>query len=227
VEFLLEGEGDEARFYFLEMNTRLQVEHAVTEAVSAVDLVQAQLRVASGETLPWTQSSLAQRGHAIECRIYAEDPSQAFLPQAGTILRYQEPLGPGIRVDSGVRDGSEVSIYYDPLLAKLVVWAETRELAIRRAARALAAYAILGIRTNIAFLIAILAHPRFRDARVDTRFLEDEAARLAATAPTLPDAALAAAALHALRTPGASGTRGTLGTPVPSDPFDTLKQWRS
>ena len=126
VEFLLEGEGDDARFYFLEINTRLQVEHPITECVVGVDLVQAQLAVAAGEPLPWRQEDLAQRGHAIECRIYAEDPARGFLPQAGPLLRYREPSGPGVRVDSGVVEGGAVSVYYDPLLAKLIVWGETR-----------------------------------------------------------------------------------------------------
>jgi acetyl/propionyl-CoA carboxylase alpha subunit len=137
VEFLLEGSGDTARFYFLEMNTRLQVEHPVTEAVVGVDLVHAQLRVASGEPLPWTQAALAQRGHAIECRVYAEDPQQGFLPQAGPLLLYREPHGPGIRVDSGVVEGGVISVHYDPMIAKLIVWGETREAARRRAAEAL------------------------------------------------------------------------------------------
>ena len=134
VEFLLEGAGDDARFYFLEMNTRLQVEHPVTEMVTGVDLVHAQLRVASGEPLPWSQESLSQRGHAIECRIYAEDPAQGFLPQAGRLLLYREPQGPGIRVDSGVVEGGEIPVHYDPMLAKLIVSGETREVARRRAA---------------------------------------------------------------------------------------------
>ena len=121
VEFLLEGERATARFYFLEMNTRLQVEHPVTELVTGVDLVQAQLRVAGGEPLPWTQGALSQRGHAIECRVYAEDPRQGFLPQAGRLLLYREPQGPGIRVDSGVVEGGEIPVHYDPMIAKLIV----------------------------------------------------------------------------------------------------------
>jgi acetyl/propionyl-CoA carboxylase alpha subunit len=182
-EFLLEGSGDAASFYFLEMNTRLQVEHPVTECVTGVDLVHAQLRVASGEPLPFTQAGLSQRGHAIECRIYAEDPAQGFIPQAGSILLYREPQGPGIRVDSGVKAGSEVSIHYDPMLAKLIVQASTREEARRRAANALREYAILGIRTNIPFLLQILEHPTFANASIDTGFLDREGGALAASIP--------------------------------------------
>ena len=174
IEFLVEGRGDDAQFYFLEMNTRLQVEHPITEAVAGVDLVHAQLRVASGEPLPWSQESLAQRGHAIECRIYAEDPSTDFLPQAGPLAVYREPQGPGIRVDSGVVEGDEVSIYYDPLLAKLVASAETREAARQRMLAALRRFAVLGIRTNIPFLIRVLEHPRFVEAAIDTSFLDRE-----------------------------------------------------
>ncbi len=189
-EFLLEGDGDSARFYFLEMNTRLQVEHPVTEAVAGVDLVHAQLRVASGEPLPFSQDSLSQRGHAIECRIYAEDPAQGFLPQAGTLLLYREPQGPGIRVDSGVKKGSEVSVHYDPMLSKLIVHAATREEARQRAITALRDYAILGIRTNIPFLMQLLEHPQFIDASIDTEFLDREGAAIAATIPhELPHAA--------------------------------------
>ena len=244
-EFLLEGDGDEARFYFLEMNTRLQVEHPVTECVVGVDLVHAQLRVASGEPLPFTQDQLTQRGHAIECRVYAEDPAQGFLPQAGAILLYREPQGPGIRVDSGVGKGSEISVHYDPMLAKLIVHAESREAARRRAIAALRSYAILGIRTNIPFLLRILEHPRFVDAQVDTGFLDREGAAIAASIPQeLPKAA--SLVIEALRknpelrknleprqnpeprqnqTPGTFGTPGTPGT-LDSDPFTALRDWR-
>jgi acetyl/propionyl-CoA carboxylase alpha subunit len=222
-EFLLEGDGDDARFYFLEMNTRLQVEHPVTECVTGVDLVHAQLRVASGESLPFSQDSLTRRGHAIECRIYAEDPSQAFLPQAGTLLLYQEPQGPGIRVDSGVRKGSTISVHYDPMLAKLIVHAASREEARRRAITALRDYAILGIRTNIPFLLQILEHPSFVDAGIDTNFLDREGPALAAMIPgDLPGPVTAFAQAFRASPPGISSrTR-----PAVADPFSSLGAWR-
>jgi acetyl-CoA carboxylase biotin carboxylase subunit len=227
VEFLLEGGGDAARFYFLEMNTRLQVEHPVTESVVGVDLVHAQLRVASGEPLPWTQQDLAQRGHAIECRIYAEDPAQGFLPQAGPLLMYREPQGPGIRVDAGVVEGGEISVYYDPMLAKLIVSAESRDTAIARAIAALKEFVVLGIRTNIPFLLAMLQHPQFAAATIDTNFIDthidDLRARIAAA--SIPEAALAAALAHG---PSTLGTRTpvTPGTPRTVEPFETLRGWR-
>jgi 3-methylcrotonyl-CoA carboxylase alpha subunit len=184
IEFLLEGTGDAARFYFLEMNTRLQVEHPVTEQVLGVDLVRAQLLVAAGERLAWTQYALAQRGHSIEARIYAEDPAQNFMPQAGPLVLCREPRMPGVRVDSGVVEGGEVTVHYDPLLAKVIATAETRELARQRLIAALRAYPILGIRTNIPFLLRVLDHPRLVAGDVDTGFLDGEGAGLAA-APEL------------------------------------------
>ena len=225
-EFLLEGSGDSANFYFLEMNTRLQVEHPVTESVVGIDLVHVQLRVASGEPLPFTQSGLSQRGHAIECRIYAEDPAQGFIPQAGTILLYREPQGPGIRVDSGVTAGSEVSVHYDPMLAKLIVQAPNREVARRRAIAALREFAILGIRTNIPFLLQILEHPQFIKASIDTGFLDREGSALANAMPQeLPAAVIAFARAFS----GSSSSTGSITTKggVPAlDPFDTLRAWR-
>jgi acetyl-CoA carboxylase biotin carboxylase subunit len=224
-EFLLDGSGDDARFYFLEMNTRLQVEHPVTEQVVGVDLVHAQLRVASGEPLPFTQESLSQRGHAIECRIYAEDPAQGFIPQAGALLLYREPQGPGIRVDSGVAEGSVVSVHYDPMLAKVIVSAATREEARRRAISALREFAILGIRTNMPFLLQLLEHPQFVDGNIDTEFLDREGAAIAATIPTeLPPAVLAAVRKHRT-TIGTPGTPGTIGTTA-TDPFVSIGNWR-
>ena len=228
VEFLLEGAGDDARFYFLEMNTRLQVEHPVTECVTGVDLVRTQLLVAAGQPLPFTRGSLSQRGHAIECRVYAEDPAQGFIPQAGPILLYKEPQGPGIRVDSGIAAHGEVSVHYDPMLAKVIVWAETREAARHRALAALRDYAILGIHTNIAFLLRILEHPQFIDATVDTGFLDREGANIAAGLNTdLPEAAMVALKKHqrTVGPPGTSGTTGTPGTPG-TDPFLSLGSWR-
>ncbi len=206
IEFLLEGEGDQARFYFLEMNTRLQVEHPVTEAITGVDLVHAQLRIAAGEPLPWTQAAVAQRGHAIECRVYAEDPEQEFLPQAGPLLLYREPRSPGVRVDSGVVEGAEVSVHYDPMIAKVIVHAETRPAAIARAAAALRDFPILGIRTNVPYLLAVLALPAFARGEVDTRFLDRETPALvgALSQTPVPEAAFAAA--------GAEFTRKTSST---------------
>jgi acetyl/propionyl-CoA carboxylase alpha subunit len=226
VEFLLEGEGDDARFYFLEINTRLQVEHPITECVVGVDLVQAQLAVAGGAPLPWRQDELSQRGHAIECRVYAEDPAQGFLPQAGPLLRYREPAGPGVRVDAGVVEGSEVPVYYDPLLAKLVVWGASREEAVARTREALARFEILGVATNLAFLQALVGDDAFLSARLDTRFIDRELARLTAT-PALPAAAVAAAAW--LAATGAAGSTPTTTADQPAarfDPFDTIRGWR-
>ena len=221
VEFLLEGAGDDARFYFLEMNTRLQVEHPVTEAVAGVDLVHAQLRVAAGNELPWTQTDLRQRGHAIECRVYAEDPSTGFLPQAGRILLYRQPERPGIRVDAGVAEGSEVSVHYDPMIAKVIAHAETRDAAIDRLRAALSEFRILGLPTNIPFLLAVLDSQAFRSGTVHTAYLDDEGSGLASPQP-LPAAALAAAVAH-LETarPNAAD-----GPPPRHDPWTSLPGWR-
>jgi acetyl-CoA carboxylase biotin carboxylase subunit len=223
VEFLLEGDGDEARFYFLEINTRLQVEHPITECVVGVDLVRAQLAIAAGQPLPWRQDDLSQRGHAVECRIYAEDPAQDFLPQAGPLLRYREPSGPGIRVDSGVVEGGAVSVYYDPLLAKLITWGESRAESLARAVEALSRFEILGLRTNVAFCAAILQHPDFVAGRIDTGFLARELAGLTAPPPLAPEVA-AAAAWHAAR--GGSAVAGAPSRVAAVDPFDTLRGWR-
>jgi 3-methylcrotonyl-CoA carboxylase alpha subunit len=188
VEFILTPEGE---YYFLEMNTRLQVEHPVTELVTGYDLVRAQLEVAGGAPLPWTQEQLSQRGHAIECRIYAEDPDRGFLPQTGRVLRYHEPGGPGVRVDSGIAAGSEVTIRYDPLLAKLVVHAEERPACINRLIRALEEFVILGTTTNIAWLRRVVSHRLFRDGKATTAFLAGHEAEM--TRRSDPAAALTAA----------------------------------
>jgi len=170
VEFILTPDGD---FYFLEMNTRLQVEHPVTEQVLGVDLVRAQLTVASGGATPWKQKDLVQRGHAIEVRVYAEDADNGFLPQSGTIALYDEPAGPGVRVDAGVTEGSEISVRFDPMLAKLIAYGESRDAAIDRLTRALMDYTILGTKTNLGFLRRVITHPAFREGKVSTRFLTD------------------------------------------------------
>ena len=230
VEFLLDGTGDAARFYFLEMNTRLQVEHPVTEQVTGVDLVRAQIAVASGEPLPWRQDALGQRGHAIEARVYAEDPLRNDLPQAGPLLLYREPSMPGIRVDAGVIEGSEVSVHYDPLLAKLIAWGETRDAARRRALAALRSYPILGIRTNIALLIQLLEHPRFIAGSIDTGFLDEEGgairARLNLETPPVVEAVAAAARATRTAGPFEPATRPSGAAGMATDPWASLSGQR-
>ncbi|HSK40851.1 MAG TPA: acetyl-CoA carboxylase biotin carboxylase subunit, partial [Arenibaculum sp.] len=170
VEFLLDEDG---AFYFMEMNTRLQVEHPVTEMITGQDLVEWQFRVAAGEPLPVGQDDLAISGHAIEVRVYAEDPARDFLPQTGRLdhLAFPEP-GPHVRIDAGVRAGDRISIHYDPMIAKLIVWDHDRPAAVRRLRAALGATQIAGLNANVGFLSAIAAHPAFLAADLDTRFIE-------------------------------------------------------
>ncbi len=171
MEFIVQGE----EFYFLEMNTRLQVEHPVTEEVTGLDIVQAQLKVASGESLPWRQEDIAQRGAAIECRIYAEDPARNFMPSPGIIARWAPPSGPGIRVESGVTEGCQVSVHYDPLLAKLVTVGATRVEAIARMQGALEAFLVEGLKTAIPFHLRVMASAAFREGRTHTQMVEQGA----------------------------------------------------
>ncbi len=208
VEFLLDPTG---RFYFLEVNTRLQVEHPVTELVVGLDLVAAQIAVAAGAALPFDVAELAQRGHALECRVYAEDPRRGFLPSTGTIVRYVPPGGPHIRVDSGVAPGSVIGVHYDPLLAKLIVWGRDRAAALARMRWALARFVIMGVRTNLEFLQAVLADPRFAAGALHTHFL-DEFDGAGVGPPS--DAALIIAALSA-RPAGRGATRGSSGSAGP------------
>ncbi len=169
VEFIVDPS---ERFYFLEMNTRLQVEHPVTEMTTGLDLVREQVRIASGEKLSYAQADLRQTGHSIECRVYAEVPEEDFRPSTGTIELYEPPAGPGVRLDSGVARGSSVGYQFDPMLAKLVVWAPTRQSAIDRMKRALDDFVLLGVHTNIEFLRRILATDDFALGEVDTGFLD-------------------------------------------------------
>jgi len=169
IEFLVDSERN---FYFLEMNTRLQVEHPVTELVTGRDLVQEQIRVAAGEKLSFSQDEIVMRGAAIECRIYAEDSENGFLPSPGRITRLVTPAGPGVRYDSGSYEGWDVPIHYDPLLAKLCVWAETREAAINRLARVLDEYSVDGIRTTVPFFRAVVKSEAFRRGEFDTGFID-------------------------------------------------------
>ncbi len=198
VEFLLDQDG---HFYFLEVNTRLQVEHPVTELVTGLDLVQLQIRIAQGEPLPLSQHEVEISGHAIECRIYAEDPDNGYFPSPGRITRLLRPSGPGIREDCGVYEGWVVPIDYDPLLSKLVAYAPTRDLAIQRLKRALDEYTICGIRSNLNLFRRILADPDFCAGNIDTGSLDR---LLAQTAPSASEstqesriAAIAAALFQA------------------------------
>jgi acetyl-CoA carboxylase biotin carboxylase subunit len=239
VEFLVDASGGRGaeRFYFLEMNTRLQVEHPVTEQVTGLDIVRAQLLVASGEPLPWLSPSITQRGHAIEARVYAEDPARGFLPQAGRLLLYREPKMPGIRIDSGVEEGSEIPVHYDPLVAKVIATATTRDEAIARLSCALREFPILGVQTNIPFLLRILAHPRFRAGEMDTRFLDTDGASLAGEKNTaLPEPVREAISIYRESLESAvSSHQSSVSSRQSSverrdasaDPWDHVKSWRS
>ncbi len=194
IEFLMDASGS---FYFLEMNTRLQVEHPITEMVTGVDLVAAQLRVAGGEPLWFAQEDLSQRGHAIECRIYAEDPANNWAPSPGTVTGYREPGGPWVRVDSGVYQGGAVTVFYDPMVAKLVVWGADRTAAIQRTQRALREYRVRGITTSIPFFRTLLADPDFVSGEYDTGFLNEERMERLTVSSRNDDLAVIAAAIAA------------------------------
>ena len=196
VEFLLD---DQHNFYFLEMNTRLQVEHPVTEYITGLDLVKEQIRVAEGQPLPFRQEDLTINGHALELRVYAEDPQNNFLPDIGRLQTYVRPQGPGVRVDDGFEQGMDIPIYYDPMIAKLVTHGATRAEAIARMLRAIAEYQITGITTTLGFGAYVLQHPAFVSGDFDTNFIRDHFTP-ADLSPPAPDEAMAkiAAALGAL-----------------------------
>jgi acetyl-CoA carboxylase biotin carboxylase subunit len=216
VEFLLAPDGT---FYFLEMNTRLQVEHPITELVTGVDLVHQQLRVARGERLAFTQAQLTQRGHAIECRLYAEDPAHGFLPATGRIAVLREPAGPGRRIDSGLALHTEVTPYYDPILAKLVTYGLTRQEAICRMQDLLREYTVLGVTTNRQFLLEVVSSQAFAEGDTDTTFL---ARHFAAWQPdtAVPDEIVAVAALgELLQRRGQLAARATTSPAAAGEPF--------
>jgi acetyl/propionyl-CoA carboxylase alpha subunit len=203
VEFLLDQDGS---FFFLEVNARIQVEHPVTEMVTGLDLVELQLRIADGEELPFAQEDLVQRGHAIECRVYAEDPSTGFLPSAGPVLALREPSGPGVRVDSGIYEGCEVPVHYDPILSKVITHGADREQARRRMLLAMRDTTILGISTIVPYLVDVLEHPAFVAGDLHTGFVDEEMAgwEEAEADAEAREIALAAAALAPAARPAAA-----------------------
>ena len=224
IEFLVDDDG---RFYFLEMNTRLQVEHPITEMVTGIDLVQWQIRIARGERLDIDPvQALTADGHAIECRIYAEDPDRGFLPSPGRIQQLRVPSGPGIRDDGGVAAGFDVPIFYDPLLSKLVAWAEDRPRAIARMRRALDEYLVAGIKTTLPFFRWCLAQPDFVEGRFHTTSLDEVlAARNGQSfVDPSPEAAEVAAIAAALQAVLSSGAPKASAAPSRMDP--SLQRWK-
>ena len=216
VEFLV----DAARnFYFLEVNTRLQVEHPVTEMVTGLDLVKLQIRIADGEALPFTQEDIVLTGHAVECRLYAEDPANNFFPSPGTILSLRNPSGPGIRLDDGVYQGFTVPTDYDPMLGKLIAWGKDRAEAVARLRRALEEFSVTGIKTNVALFLCILRDPGFLQGEIYTRWLDERLLRLLAATEkkesdaAAEDAAILAGLLHhfsvSRATPASDGAKET------------------
>jgi acetyl-CoA/propionyl-CoA carboxylase biotin carboxyl carrier protein len=219
VEYIVSADRPD-EYYFMEMNTRLQVEHPVTELVTGLDLVELQLRVAAGEPLPFGQADVRRDGHAIEARIYAEDPARGFLPTGGTVLALSEPAGPGnaVRTDSGMAPGTRVGSAYDPMLAKVIAWGPDRSAALARLERALASYVLLGVTTNVAFLRDLVAHPEVAAGRLDTGLIERSLDEL--VDDTVPDEILAAAALeHTLALEAGSGG-------ADADPWAIGDGWR-
>jgi acetyl-CoA carboxylase biotin carboxylase subunit len=219
VEFLLDRD---RRFYFLEVNTRLQVEHPVTEAVTGIDMVYEQIRIAAGHPLDVAQDEVALRGHAVECRVYAEDPEADFAPSPGTVLRLLEPHIPGVRIDSGIRAGQTIPVHYDPILAKVIAWGPDRDRALARLTQALSDYVILGIQTNIPHLRAIVTHPSFVAGDLSTDFLPTHLSGWRRSPPP-PEAIAVAAALLAERQPPGADRRPPTVFP---DPWDRLSGWR-
>jgi acetyl-CoA carboxylase biotin carboxylase subunit len=235
VEFLVDSQNN---FYFLEVNTRLQVEHPVTEQVTGLDLVKLQIAIAAGHRLPFAWESITPRGHAIEVRLYAEDPENNFFPSPGKILSRRAPSGPGIRLDEGVYSGWTVPMDYDPLLAKLIAWGNSREETIARLRRALEEYAVTGIKTNAALFRRILAEPDFLRADIHTKWLDELLLRPRAAADNLTahfnaeqqrssatDAAVIAAALWQAVAPGAACPR-SVGSPASSSPAGEPSRWK-
>ena len=224
VEFIVDSGG---RFYFMEMNTRLQVEHPVTELITGQDLVEWQLLVAAGEPLPLSQGDLVINGHAIEARLYAEDPDRDFLPATGHLLHLRYPAaGRHVRIDTGVREGDPVSIHYDPLIAKLIVWDADRACALRRLQTALRETQVIGVTTNLGFLTTVAAHDAFAAAGVDTGFIDRHRSDLAGIGGPPPDGALVVAALDVMLRQEARARSDAAVSGDPNSPWHSAGGWR-
>lgn len=211
VEFILD---EKLNFYFLEMNTRLQVEHPVTEMITGIDLVKLQIKVAQGEKLPFKQEDLTYYGHAVEVRVYAEDPANNFLPDIGTLATYTRPQGNGVRIDDGFEEGMSIPFYYDPMIAKLICHAETREQAIEKTIRAINEYEITGIETTLGFCNYVMHHEAFRSGKFDTRFVEKYFKPEVLKSAANPDEEVLAATLSTYLMNGAHESNTTASTPV-------------
>lgn len=222
VEFLLDTDG---KFYFMEMNTRLQVEHPVTEMITGTDLVEWQLQIAANGHLPKTQAELAIHGHAIEARIYAENPEQDFLPAAGTLWRLREPAqGPYVRIDTGVSENDEIGVFYDPMIAKLIVWGETRGIALQRLHQALGDYRIAGVTTNVDFLRRLSANPAFRAAKLRTDFIEQQHTSLFPARDSAATEVLASVGLYLSLAPEEQLLASSAAS---ASPWDLSDAWRT
>ena len=223
VEFIAEG----GHFYFMEMNTRIQVEHPVTEMITGLDLVEWQLRIAAGEALPLAQADITMRGHAIEARLYAEDPRRNFMPSTGRLQRLRPPATAAeLRIDSGVREGDVVSVHYDPMIAKVIAWGGDRDEALRRLDAALAAYRIAGLATNRDFLRRVLRHPAFMGGAIDTGFIERHREDLLPPPAPAPRLALAAASLAMLLDAGEAAAAGAASSADRHSPWHRRDGWR-
>ncbi len=222
VEFMVDSKKN---FYFMEMNTRLQVEHPITEMTTGVDLVKWQMRIAHGEKLTLKQNQISQRGHALEVRIYAEDPMNGFLPSVGLISKLEQPQGPNIRNDSGIEPHFEITSYYDPMLAKLIVSSESREESIQKMIYALSQYVILGVTTNISFLKQVIDHPEFKKGNITTHFIADHFQELMTAKKQLPlEALLGLAVYDALHTQRQEIVRYKEADP--HSPWRNMGRWR-
>ncbi len=223
VEFIVEPDTQE--FYFLEMNTRLQVEHPVTELVTGIDLVKWQIRIAAGERLGFEQGEIQQKGHALECRLYAEDPEHSFLPASGKVLWFAEPSGPGVRVDSGITSGDFISVHYDPLIAKIIAYGEDRAAVVQKMTTALRETVLLGLTSNLQFLQDVLNHPEFLAGKVHTTWVEQNFADWVPPLCGVEPEVLIAAALSDLFT-DQSGPLHVSGTD-PASPWQTSRNFRT